>query len=126
MTDDETDEYVSKRLGVPALHTRVAEIEERLADRTKIHRLTKQRLDALYERIDILEGRHARLTKTGSKQGARIGSLEERQIIMAEQRHLVAKRIKQRLDVLRCWVLTLAASTASLGMWQAAEALGWL
>ena len=71
MTETETDEYVSKRLGVPALHTRVAEIEEGLADmRVRMDAVTA-RLDGHVRRMDYLDDKDVDLS-------TRISALEER------------------------------------------------
>ena len=89
MTESETDEYVSKRLGVPTLHARIEKIEALLEEALRAHdkRLLahRERLNALDENVvalkERIDGHVRRMDYLGDKDvdlSARISVLEDR------------------------------------------------
>ena len=135
--EKETDEHVSKSLGVWPLHKRIDLLDKR----------TAVLQETLEERLDKLERRDARFAKHLGKQGARIGVLEERtdghvrrmdhlddkdvdlstRIAQQKERHgfLVGEHVNG-YDRLRGWMYALAGSQAALGLGLLARVEGWL
>ena len=149
--EKETDDHVSKSLGVWPLHKRIDLLEKRFG-------VLREELE---EGLDELEGRDAHFADSLGRQGARIGGLEEgladmrvridaleeridghvrrmdyldekdvdlsTRIAQQKERHgfLVGEHVNG-YDRLRGWMYALAGSQAALGLGLLARVEGWL